>query len=636
MAFDKVILGVITRTVKSTARFDIAVNSIKTQYDNGCPAPQELTKIIQSKNQINQALTQALGALSTIEKTSGTIKGVLDAMDIAIKAIKAIPIPSAITPLAPAGIGPSLIPGKIFPTLSDSLIILRDFVKTNKGIVNQIPSAISSIQAAIQKTINLLNSLDALILKCLNEQTSNLTPEAKEAYFNQIGFALTQTGNNSNSNINISVNSILEAQLQPNSNNPLFYKDFKLTLEYNNSNRFSFPSRRIKGVNDKTGQIVYNYGGKYSYSSSTEVLFDEIKYQINTLTGTGNVDRELEDATREADSSIREATRIQLEAQTKQAELARGKANEAANEANTAAFYADEARKSAEETAKALERAKTASTIINAKESAKETKTASDIATNEANTTVGYSPIITEAARKSETAANEAKILSDINPSPESILAAEDANKSANKANKSVEAIDKLSTEVYKLSLEAEGIATKAELTRIKYLEPFGYDGEYDKQIKEIRTNNQKIQWYYFNNNLAKWVEIPPSNLSPFNTPGVKNNERKALNGYRLYSYLEPLNIDSRNGVLNDKTNEIIEDYAISDVYIWNLETLKWTLFQSTETYLITQRVNGFLRQNSSRISKLTNNEIKELKFNGFKNYFTRFESNLSGNITRI
>ena len=135
MAFDKVILGVITRTVKSTARFDIAVNSIKTQFNNGCPAPQELTKIIQSKNQINQALTQALGALNTIEKTSGTIKGILDAMDTAIKAIKAIEIPSAITTLAPAGVGPSLIPGKIFPTLSDALITLRDFVKTNKGIV---------------------------------------------------------------------------------------------------------------------------------------------------------------------------------------------------------------------------------------------------------------------------------------------------------------------------------------------------------------------------------------------------------------------------------------------------------------------------------------------------------------------
>ena len=58
MAFDKVILGVITRTVKSTARFDIAINSIKTQFDNECPAPQELTKIIQSKNQIKLDIKQ--------------------------------------------------------------------------------------------------------------------------------------------------------------------------------------------------------------------------------------------------------------------------------------------------------------------------------------------------------------------------------------------------------------------------------------------------------------------------------------------------------------------------------------------------------------------------------------------------
>ena len=168
MAFDKVILGVITRTVKSTARFDIAVNSIKTQFNNGCPAPQELTKIIQSKNQINQALTQALGALNTINSTAGTINGLLTGIEDAIRIIKGIKIPSSITLLAPAGVGKSLIPGNVFTKLSDALITLRDFVKTNKGIVEQIPPAVSSIQAAIQKTINLLNSLDALILKCLN------------------------------------------------------------------------------------------------------------------------------------------------------------------------------------------------------------------------------------------------------------------------------------------------------------------------------------------------------------------------------------------------------------------------------------------------------------------------------------
>lgn len=327
MAFDKVILGVITRTVKSTARFDIAINSIKTQFNNGCPSPQELTKIIQSKNQINQALTQALGALSTINSTAGTINGILTGIDAAITTIKAIPIPSAITPLAPAGVGPSLIPGRIFPVLSDSLIILRDFVKTNKGIVNQIPSAISSIQTAIQKTINLLNSLDVLISGCLNQQTANLSPEAKEAYFNEIGFALTQTGNNSNPNINADVDSVLEAQLQPNSNNPLFYKGFKLTLEYDSQNIFSFPSRRIKGVNDETGQIVYNYGGKFSYSSSTAVLFDEVKFQIDILTPTVNVVDEVNNAIKEVEDTVNAA---QAEAE-RLAEEARRAAEEALN-----------------------------------------------------------------------------------------------------------------------------------------------------------------------------------------------------------------------------------------------------------------------------------------------------------------
>jgi len=347
MAFDKVILGVITRTVKSTARFDIAINSIKTQFDNGCPPPQELIKIIQSKNQINQALTQALRALNTVNSTAGTINGILTGINAAITSIKTIPIPSAVTPLAPAGIGPSLIPGRIFPILADALITLRDFVKTNKGVVEQIPSAISSIQVAIQGTINNLNSLDALISRCLNQQTANLSPEAKEVYFNQIGFSLTQTGNNSNSNINTSTNSILEAQLQPNSVNPLIYKDFKLTLEYDSSNRFSFPSRRIKGVNSKTNQIVYNYGGKYSYSSSTEVLFDEIKYQIDRLIPNVNVVEEVNDIIKEVEDTVNAA---QAEAE-RLAEEARQAAAEAARQAEEAARQAEEAARQAEEVA---------------------------------------------------------------------------------------------------------------------------------------------------------------------------------------------------------------------------------------------------------------------------------------------
>ena len=307
MAFDKIILGAITRTIKSTARFDIAINSLQTQFDKGCPAPQELTKIIQSKNQINTALTQALTALSTINTTAGTVNGIITNIDNAILTIKAIPFPSAITPLAPAGVGPSFIPGRIFPILSDALIILRDFIKTNKGLLDQVPTAISAIQDAIQRTVSNLNALDAYISRCLEQQTKNLTPEQKEAYFNQIGFSLTQTGLSSNPTTNQNINAALEAQLQPNSKNPLLYKGFKLTLEYDSNNKFSFPSRRIKGINDETGQIIYNYGGRYSYSSSTQVLYDEIKYQIDKLTPVSNVVDDVNNIINEVNDTVNDA-----------------------------------------------------------------------------------------------------------------------------------------------------------------------------------------------------------------------------------------------------------------------------------------------------------------------------------------
>ena len=353
MAFDKIILGAITRTVKSTARFDIAINSLQAKFDQGCPTPQELNNIIQSKNQINTALTQALSALNTINTTAGTVNGIVTSINNAITTIKALPFPSAITPLAPAGVGPSLIPGRIFPILSDALIILRDFIKTNKGLLDQVPSAISSIRGAIQGVISNLNSLDAQISRCLEQQTSNLSPEAKEAYFNEIGFSVSQTGISSNPNVNINVDKALEDQLKPNSNNPLFYKDFLLTLEYDSSNTFSFPSRRIKGINNSTKRILYNYGGKFSYSASTQVLFDEIKFQIDRLTPPQNeiedikniindVTKTVDDAQKEAEKTVEDARRAAEDAERAAEEAARKAIEDAEREILRAAQLKDE------------------------------------------------------------------------------------------------------------------------------------------------------------------------------------------------------------------------------------------------------------------------------------------------------
>ena len=101
-------------------------------------------------------------------------------------------------------------------------------------------------------------------------------------------------------------------QLQPNSENPLVYKGFTLTIEFNPENEFSFPSRRVKGMryfstgenatslfylsginNVQTGPlsgpiVLYNDPtdqGKYSFSSSAQILVEEIKYKIDQYLG---------------------------------------------------------------------------------------------------------------------------------------------------------------------------------------------------------------------------------------------------------------------------------------------------------------------------------------------------------------
>ena len=82
---------------------------------------------------------------------------------------------------------------------------------------------------------------------------------------------------------------MLPVGLNPNSNNPLFYKDFKLTIEYDPNNTFSFASRRVKGYKSDGNITLYNLDdgddedddADYSFAASPEVLVKEIKYKID-------------------------------------------------------------------------------------------------------------------------------------------------------------------------------------------------------------------------------------------------------------------------------------------------------------------------------------------------------------------
>ncbi len=73
---------------------------------------------------------------------------------------------------------------------------------------------------------------------------------------NEIGNVAASSGASVDTGLNEADDKLLLGRLDPNSNNPLFYKksgfpykDWKLTIEYNPNNDFTFPQRRIRAEN---------------------------------------------------------------------------------------------------------------------------------------------------------------------------------------------------------------------------------------------------------------------------------------------------------------------------------------------------------------------------------------------------
>jgi hypothetical protein len=270
-ALGNVIGGLVRNAATSLVNFELAVDPILERLQQVCPPKAELETIIRQKNSITTALTQTQTALNTMVQTGQTVTSIINVTDIAVRVIKNLPLPTSVPP----GIG---IPINVINRFTDTLIKLSDLIKTNKGIVASIAPAVQSLNSDIQTILNKLAQLDTLLAGCLEGETAGLTDEEKEAYFTSLGINLSALDTTSSPEVNITGGQALEDSLAPNSNNPLVYKDFKFVLENDKENTLSFPRRRIVAtrITDAV-QIV----GNYSFSASTQILVDEVKFQVD-------------------------------------------------------------------------------------------------------------------------------------------------------------------------------------------------------------------------------------------------------------------------------------------------------------------------------------------------------------------
>ena len=228
----KIVIKTITKVVKNTSRFDIAVDDLIDKFKFSCPPKPELLRLVKQKNQIQSALTNLTDSINTLQTTGEVTNDLIGAVSAAVKVIKSIPVPTAIIPPG-GGIG---IPINVLTILSDSLDQLGKLLDGARGSVKVIPVAAKVIQTSIQNILTKLGQLDLVINKCIEELAAGLNQQEKNELINEIGNAAASSGDFSNLELNNEEEELLIRRLAPNAEWKYIYKRFIFQIQYNSDN----------------------------------------------------------------------------------------------------------------------------------------------------------------------------------------------------------------------------------------------------------------------------------------------------------------------------------------------------------------------------------------------------------------
>jgi hypothetical protein len=158
------------------------------EFDEGCPTPEEIKKIIDIRNNITQQANSISKTLDKVTKTVNiTSKGVNTIVGI-IKGLKGTRVGASVAAkLIPVGL-PGAVPA--FLNDLDTLIAAKTFDIEGNSKITPVKSALDGVSVPlalisfyIANFIRILNLLDVAIEKCQSEATStpiSLTPVSDE------------------------------------------------------------------------------------------------------------------------------------------------------------------------------------------------------------------------------------------------------------------------------------------------------------------------------------------------------------------------------------------------------------------------------------------------------------------------
>jgi len=236
-----------TLRAKLVSQVQRTVFELIQKFTNQCPSSTELQKIIKIRNNLLKILNSFQSRLDKFASIADTLASVINTTKTLIQVITSIPIPTSVPP----GVG---IPISILTKYSNVLIGLNKSLDKLTSEALAISSMISSAKPLLDSLKSKLEVLDIVIQNC------SLDPNVDIAAILSTAQPKGNTGSEGIPNASYE------------------YKGYVLSILQDIKSSKIAPSRYAIAT-DSRGIVVLK--GPLSFSSSTQVLLEEIKFRID-------------------------------------------------------------------------------------------------------------------------------------------------------------------------------------------------------------------------------------------------------------------------------------------------------------------------------------------------------------------
>jgi len=222
-------------------KVNLEIDKMLLKFELGCPTLPELQLIIDTRNALIEKIQKVLNRVESLKKFTEEIRPYPTVVSGVITTLKLLPVPNIYTT---AG---------LIVTFGDLLADAKDLVKSIADGICDFDNIIGRTEQELQRLITRLEGLDALIANCIEEEEDSLTAVPTIQLTNN---TVTTEG--------------------------FGYRGYLIRIQQDPQSPSIAPRRFAVALNQSNVVVLR---GQPSFSSSTQVLIDEIKFRIDQLLG---------------------------------------------------------------------------------------------------------------------------------------------------------------------------------------------------------------------------------------------------------------------------------------------------------------------------------------------------------------